>query len=465
MKNRTGSRKRVCLYLLLCFWTLTAGCTPQEKTLLLETKVREEPGETVESEDDFTVKKIYTYTYDASWMLDKTASIKGCGAHEVRVIAAGGQESGGLPEGRLVDYRYGFYDLAAQGEVPREDQTGRGMAEFWSLWPCDDSDEEPSAYYVEQLQLSPDAERMLVYAGAQYSDERCVWLYDFETQKPWLLYQGTRDDWNNPRGAFSSGGQWVTFDVTGDKSKTHVLVYDCHRERAADKEDTEWVNLDGRSGVCVPDQTLLLSRDFNTNVWTAGIFDISGYPGIVSIIENKEFSPEVFECYNVSDINREGRVMSQYYLSGDLSGTGSYLQYKLDMEENLVYYLEDFRRLRSIDMSLGDAAEIGNFTDPVLDFLRLDSGDILALTTQEEMEKYILNMKYTVDSLHEAQDFWDIRSVDLYLYSEDGTGGQLLYKNLQHVINMEYDTGTRRILLETFEDIFQTSRKCIILEL
>lgn len=116
-------------------------------------------------------------------------------------------------------------------------------------------------------------------------------------------------------------------------------------------------------------------------------------------------------------------------------------------------------------MTGGDAVEIGDFSDTILDFRRLDSGEILALTTQELSEAYAPKADYSVNSLAETQLFWDIRSVDLYLYSEDGTGGQLLYKNLQNVINMEYDAETRRILLETYESWNQMSRKCIVLEL
>lgn len=474
MKTLMSGRKSICVSLLLCFLALTAGCTPTEKTLLLETQVQDEIGETVESEEDFTVKKIYTYTYDVSWMLDKSASLEGCKEHEIRVIANGGAGSGGMPEGRLVDYRYGFYDLVGPGEISREEQTGSGMAEFWNLWPCEDPDEEAKeqpenpAYYVEQLQLSPDGTQMLVYAGAEDSDDRRVWLYDYKTAEPWLLYQGTRDDWSYPRGAFSPGGQWVTFDVAGDKSGNLVVIYDCHKERTADNGETDWIKLDGLSKIYAPDQTLYLSRNGYTKVWTAEIFEISGYPGVVSILENKEFSPEAFESYNLGEGYGTGHFMSQYYLRGDLAGTMLYLRYELDMEENRLYYMENFRRLWSIDMVQGDTAEVGNFADSVLDFRRLDSGEILALTTQESLEKYVMNMgylEYSVNSLPEAQNFWDIRSVDLYLYTPDGTDGQLLYKNLQHVINMEYDAGTRRILLETYEDASQTSRKCIVLEL
>lgn len=157
--------------------------------------------------------------------------------------------------------------------------------------------------------------------------------------------------------------------------------------------------------------------------------------------------------------------MSQYYMRGELADTMPYLRYELDMEENRLYYMENFRKLLSIDMAQGDTSEIAEFADCVLDFRRLDSGEILALTTQESLEKYVVNMEYIMNSLPETQNFWDIRSVDLYLYSVDGTSGQLLYKNLQHVINMEYDAGTRRILLETYDDMLQTSRKCIVLEL
>ncbi|MDE7112807.1 MAG: hypothetical protein K2O57_01265, partial [Acetatifactor sp.] len=273
MRNLTDVRKRVCVYLVLCLFPLAAGCAPQEKTLLLETSAVNETGEIVESAEDFTVKKIYTYTYDTNWALDKSASLKDCKEHEVRVITADGQGSG-MPEGRLVDYRYGFYELIGHGKEDRERQSGSGEEEFWSLWPGEDSEEdaeeqpESLAYYLEQLELSPDGRQMLVYAGTVYNENRCVWLYDFETQEPWLLYQGTNNDWRYPQGAFSSEGRWVTFDVTGSKSGEQVVVYDCQKERAADDVDTEWVRLDSMSKIYPPDQTLTLVRNKYTEVWT-----------------------------------------------------------------------------------------------------------------------------------------------------------------------------------------------------
>ncbi|MDE6015323.1 MAG: hypothetical protein K2H41_06495 [Acetatifactor sp.] len=470
MRNLTDVRKRVCVYLVLCLFPLAAGCAPQEKTLLLETSAVNETGEIVESAEDFTVKKIYTYTYDTNWALDKSASLKDCKEHEVRVITADGQGSG-MPEGRLVDYRYGFYELIGHGKEDRERQSGSGEEEFWSLWPGEDSEEdaeeqpESLAYYLEQLELSPDGRQMLVYAGTVYNENRCVWLYDFETQEPWLLYQGTNNDWRYPQGAFSSEGRWVTFDVTGSKSGEQVVVYDCQKERAADDVDTEWVRLDSMSKIYPPDQTLTLVRNKYTEVWTAELFDISGNPGILSIIGEKARVPMVFQSYNLSDGDGTGYAMSQYNLGGNQTGTMQNLRYELDVEEARVYYLENYRRLWSVDMTGGDAIEIGDFSDTILDFRRLDSGEILALTTQELSEAYAPKADYSVNSLAETQLFWDIRSVDLYLYSEDGTGGQLLYKNLQNVINMEYDAETRRILLETYESWNQMSRKCIVLEL
>lgn len=476
MKALMNVRKRVCFNLLLCVCLFIAGCAPQEKTLLLETGAGDETGEVVEAAEDFTVKKIYTYTYDTNAALDRSASIKGCQEHEIRVIAEGGQGSGGLPEGRLVDYRYGFYDLTGQGGNPREEQTGSGMTEFWSIWPNDDwggeaALEEIGAYYVERLQLSPDGRQMLVYAralvytGKTYSENRCVWLYDFETQEPWLLYQGTANDWADPRGAFSSDGRWVTFDVTASKTGMHVVVYDCQKEHEADIADTEWVTLDGLARIYPPEQLLVLNKHEYTEIWAAEIFDISGTPGVLGVVEEKQFSPEVFQSYNLGDSDGMGYSMSQYYMYGDLSVTMPNLRYELDAEEDCVYYLEDFQRLWSIDMVEGTTAGFIEFEDTILDFLRLDSGEILALTTQEMPENYAIRAEGYVNSLAEIQRFGDIRSVDLYLYSADGTGGQLLYKNLQNVISMEYDVETRRILVETYEDPDQMSRKCIILEL
>ena len=59
----------------------------------------------------------------------------------------------------------------------------------------------------------------------------------------------------------------------------------------------------------------------------------------------------------------------------------------------------------------------------------------------------------------------DIQSGDLYLYPADGSEPKLLYKNIQYLLNMEYDSETRRILLETCEEDSPSRRRCIILEL
>lgn len=64
-----------------------------------------------------------------------------------------------------------------------------------------------------------------------------------------------------------------------------------------------------------------------------------------------------------------------------------------------------------------------------------------------------------------TRNYWDIQSADLYLYPADGTERHLLYKNVQNLLNMEYDAQSRRILLETFEDDEMGHRRCIILEL
>ena len=109
-----------------------------------------------------------------------------------------------------------------------------------------------------------------------------------------------------------------------------------------------------------------------------------------------------------------------------------------------------------------------------MDYLPLDSGEFLVVLAEEQgAEKYIMdpdsgnsvNAQYSTDNLSDILNYRDILSADLYLYQADAAERKLLYKNLRNLVAMEYDSSTRRILLETYEDTSLSHRKCIVLEL
>ncbi|MCM1113588.1 MAG: hypothetical protein NC399_10085 [Muribaculum sp.] len=467
-------QKRRAAFVAVAAACLLAGCAPQEKTLILERGTRDSTGEDEQQAEDFTVKKIYTYDYETNPLLEQSAFLDGCGEYKVRVIAQETQEDGGMPVGRTVDYRYGFYDLLGESETPWEAHRGE-ESEFWGMWMQEEIAWEADAenamasvvgyLYPANLQPSPDGRELLVYAvGEDYNGGVCgrVWLYDLETQRPRLLYRGREAlGYYNMAGAFSENGRWMTFDVTGTGSGSMIAVYDCRKEWPADDADVEWMEVKTASLMYPPDKTLHAITEKNAKYWTAELFDYEDNPGYLCFWGTDADNPQVFAYYMMDNgVN----FMSSYYLYGNLSDTMPHFRYELDKEAMRVYYLEDFSYLRYIDAVQGTTAEAVDLQQTVLDFIRLDSGEMLALTTPQEPE-YLKKRSYQIDSLLGVQLRWDITTVDLYLFSEDGGVDTLLYKNLRNVAAMEYDADNRRILLELIEDESMTRRRCMILEL
>lgn len=479
-KSRKGTyKKRIGVFVAWASLLLVTACAPQEKTLILERSTQNDAGENERLTEDFTVKKIYTYDYETNPALERSAFLGGCGEYKIRVIAQEEQEDGSMPVGRTVDYRYGFYDLLGESETPWKTPQS-GQSEFWGLWSSEEENgeaeedieesREDTAYYLytERLQPSPDGKEILVYAAGENVGGLCyrVWLYDLETQKARTLYRGAEAvaeaAGGGPAGSFSESGRWVTFDVTGMSSGSMIAIYDCRKEWPADDADVEWMEVGNAVEMCPPDRTLHALTGTYMRYWTAELFDHGDEPGYLCILETDAYSPQVFLHY-MSD---EGAsFMSQYFLYGNLSNTMPHFRYELDEEEMQVYYLEDFSYLRRINAIEGTTEEPTAFEDNVLDFIRLDSGEMLALTVPQEVS-YPKKMPYQVNSLPYIQMGWSIGAVDLYLFSADGgVDGTLLYKNLRNVVAMEYDAESRRILLETYEDERMSRRHCIILEL
>lgn len=169
----------------------------------------------------------------------------------------------------------------------------------------------------------------------------------------------------------------------------------------------------------------------------------------------------------------------QYYRGVLLNETAAlkmpYLKYVYYADENAVYFLEDMAKLLKTTIEVGAERtnEYIQFPNVILDFLRLDTGDLLVMIAQdfgvskEKNNGFNANMllEENIDSPLFIQRYWDILSADLYLYPAGETEGKLLYKNVQNLISMEYCEETRRILLETYEEPALNKRKCIILEL
>lgn len=513
MIHTAKQQKRICLRLpmFLTALLLLTGCTPEEKTLLLS---RSQPDtEAAESQDpakDFTVKKIYAYTYTTRDLLMQSAFLEGCGENEIHIIAFDERDDDEKLVYRQVDYRYGFYDT--MGEFFR----------FWEDWfepanpnlMCDD-------LYISQLLPSPDGTQMLVYIRSTIWDTCFIWLCSLDSQDPWLLYEGIHID-DPLKGSFSPDGRWVTFDAAGTVTggKHLVPIYDCRRNTFADREQywTVTQSSDSYSGFYPPDELLYTEAEVDEQVLNAQLcsYSESPSPALLTFIHDSADDISVNLLYKIPgegvepDINastglRFGEKGRLYLLGKEFNETNPeddlsmlelldpnhighsmaylfnytgmpYIQFQYDNDNDLLYYMPDTLTLSVKNMNtLQDNYQPLTFSEPVWDFIPLASGDILALLIQtagtmpvETQGTANTQNTYIGDSgatPYTTRNYWDIQSADLYLYPADGTERHLLYKNVQNLLNMEYDAQSRRILLETFEDDEMGHRRCIILEL
>lgn len=481
-------KKRTCALVLTVSLLLCTGCTPKEKTILLpDTRLQEGTEEESRTTGDFTVKRIFTYEYETEYAFRKSAFLRGCEEHEIRVAATEELENGSISVCRTVDYRYGFYDSTGLSESLFEN-TGTDREQiFWRLWnrPAPSVEEpedtgEDLIYTLENLLLSPDGARMLVYARAESWDNRLIWLYDFETRQPWLLYEGTTAEYELPTGSFSPSGRWVTFDIKADTTRGKIAVYDCHKEIPTDSTEQEKrIDLNVLASLYPPDRVLHPADETTAEFKSSRLIEFQDQPGIITLLKdgNTSNSIKAVEYYirGISELYEEEPFYSEdmywyreemywyteneYWLYGLSKNPMPYIQYELECtkEENRLYYLVDAQQLWNLDMTEGTTTGPIDFSDLTALFLRLDNGDMLALHTSD-MEKYgwILPNNHSLSA---------IPSSDLYLHIDGEADGQLLYKNLRNVTSMEYDPETHRILLETVENNDWTHRKCIILEM
>ncbi len=421
------------------------GCTQEEKTVVLpgeETWAAE--GEEDWGEGGFSVKRIYTFSYETSAVLEQSAFIQDCGENEIRVITTQEEEKEGMLEARMVDYRYGFYET--EGEFPE-------IKEDWA----------EDGRHIGKMLASPDGEQILVYLSSDLSNYSAVQLHQLGAPKPWILYEGEGGAGRSSEGSFTPDGRWVTFDVSGIwmGEEMVVPVYDCLK-----LPDQPKIILDDSAQLYPPDLMLQNGTPSCGQLWEAQLKDFFGEVGRIGIDSESDGGLLFVEDF-------PGKRSSSR-LAGGVQTSMAYLQYEFKEEENMLYYLAQDMQLWSMDLTQKTFGNPVVFKEEVLDFLLLETGEILVLAVPEQREPGIGGSDYIVnlDSIREAdsrlmtiQKFWSIRSVDLYLYPAGGGEGELLYKDIRDLAAMEYDEENGRILLETFEDREAGKRKCLILEL
>ena len=328
MKKRKLKRKIQGALLLLCL--LLTGCAPEEKTLLLPlVQSAEEESEGTDSGKDFSVKRIYAYTYKASEFMTKSAFLQGCGENIIHIAAVEEQEDG-IGERlvyREVDYRYGFYDTAGTFfsfiddciiDVPEEGKEEQDSGEEGQYMDSGEGQEEPGSgkggqdtapgkegpekdeQYLDSrkgegmlcmtdiILPSPDGKHLLVYLWYPACNTRVVRLYTLGEQER-ELYEGPWESFFL-KGSFSPDGRWAAFDVagalTGDKRP--VLVYDCLKSGSADP-DLYWEGerYETAYKIYPPDEVFggAGDEDAGTSLWSAQLYSASGgHPGLASFL-------------------------------------------------------------------------------------------------------------------------------------------------------------------------------------
>lgn len=514
-RNRKESTQKTPIMppLLLSATLLLTGCAPEEKTLLLTTETAsEEETELAGSSRDFTVKKIYTYTYETRSQLDKSAFLQGCDENEIHIIAledADGEEKLAY---RQVDYRYGFYDTVGE------------FLQTWEDWNNPDGGEMEGDLYIDKLLPSPDGKQLLVYVQSAFWDRVMVWLYTLGEQEL-LLYEGDVPTVGDLQGSFSPTGRWVTFDAAGASTGDTCLVpvYDCRKEREEDAP-APWL-MSSTSALFYPfDQILHTNQHSSVWPWKSALLDIDGQAGLISFVQEPAYSsvsatrilplsPSIVPDASLLSEDAEQLPNHYQYQSCYLYEYEGmpYLYFSITEDGKVIDYLGNPSHLCSVDMdTFSTQNSLYDFPGIVWDFLRLDSGDVLVALAQETnqnasdygTEKFFSaliphgvcaanpylchtslflaegddtqgntvnhsSQYLDVDSNLSVtiQELWGIQSADLYLYPGGTSEGQLLYKNLQNLLSMEYDAQNGRILLETYEGNDLSHRKCILLEL
>lgn len=467
-------KKKLVLFVVSLLTYFFSGCASQQKTIVLPEVEHADTEETENSDMDFTVKKIYTYDYETVWGLDKSAFLKDSGTNEIRILMTNESEGSSILDLRSVDYRYGFYDVTGQMKPEQIDD--------WD---------------VLELLPSPDGKKILVYNYSMNRNALYICLYDLESQTQDALFYEEFYDWrwmeirDNIQGSWSESGRWVTYDVLGILGRTVwetnvIPVFDTGKESI--RSDASKSGIEIRQ----PDREMIsMSEDY----WLLMASLLDGAEGEAWMIgisweESSSVLHPIIETWTQVSNSDPGKGMEYevQFQTCDLywNETVPYLGYFVDIENDLIYsHMENDRQIISTnykDQRIKGFYEIP--ANPLL-FHRLENNNFLVA----QYEKWNFNDEIVGEmdgnDLLKTSGLWsplqfqlelDIKTLDLYLYSEREPrlgeeysvieGGQLIYKDVEHLIAMEYDPDTRRILLETVPDYDRPQyRQCIILEM
>ena len=279
--------------MLLAVSLLLAGCAPEEKTMLLpQASPSGDQAETEAVARDFTVKKIYTYTYRTLGQLGKSAFLSGCGDNEIHILSLDGEGTDGMLEYRQIDYRYDFHDRMGD------------FFETWDGWDSPSQGELEEDMYIERLLASPDGKQVLAYFRSVSLDRLTIRLYTLGQAKPLTLYEGTANLPAVCRGSFSPTGRWVTFDACANSTASTRLVpiYDCGQ--APSKAEESWAIAQTESRLLAPDRVLYTSKQDDAGsdtvgwLWDAALYDSGDDPGLISLARGSNGSLHVSrDCF------------------------------------------------------------------------------------------------------------------------------------------------------------------------
>lgn len=475
-RSRKMGRALCGMGLLLLFLT---GCSSsREMTYLLPG--REESGELPgeEASDEFQVKKIYSFEYDTlAYGYDnpgRSAFLKDCEPHEIRVLSSGEEESqerqqeeGEAEEGKAeetlrlleVDYRYGFYDVTGSlGSFPEE-------------------------LDLFQILFSPDGRKALLYTYTDRfnpSSNILIWLYNMEEGSLELLYGGAWDDlviedfltFNG--GAWSESGRYVTCDAYQEI----VLIFDLNRKgkslwkswqeilegesweslMAKCREPDLWVRREGNgeafsepegleelpgdeealpdpagngaaaSGKAgeIPDDPLM------GRIWAAQLLeDAEGKAQVFSLVSDvkAQYQARLERAVPVSSAEEyEGKASPYYNWEAKLP----YLECQFLPGQNLFYFPSaDYRQIGAVSLEDGSSRGFYQLSGDFVLFQALEEGGLLAAQLGEGERAEFMEVKTEEDlfvrhswlpsflwSPLEFQQNLRAESLDLYLYPE-----------------------------------------------
>lgn len=419
-------RSRHCLnlYSLVFLFTtlmLLTGCgrKRESKTILLPQSVEEEQNSlSEEQETAYTVRKIYTQSYEGGAYRGYTAFLSDCKEHQVRLLKRG---DNGESEIDSVDYRYGFYE---PGYVITEQ-----MLDYLELW-WDDNGRGHGSGLVSG-EISPDGRYLTyirtdrTYTGAQ------LFLLNLENGKEAILLDG--DVMGCPGDQFQIMTAWDTEEA--------LLCYGFYPLNA-----DVWMNTEGQGKFLLRYLDVEKDEEIQTLDYSdidlvgkeADFFETRLYvdreedallTAIVSNVDNTEgvwvdlFAQEIPKS-NAEKMIEEVIPESVLY-ARNMPGI------RLDAGKKMFYgcysdagqggiVISDISSYAHVDSYLGG---------PLIDFLVLDEGRTI-ITAEIPMDQ-------------EGQQ-------EICLYTKNGNEftRRLLYKGNGNIVRLQYDPVYHRLLAE-----------------